>query len=246
MERPTFWSRVEHWFKPGNSQSLLDPPLPQTGADGLLKNEYSPVAGNGASRSRVFRRPSQGQAINRLEDGYGKISTVVDSIHKHLEIQDERSRQVADSLSQLARTVAELPDAARSQHQELANLAQHFEVSNARLARWETTVSEIPKLANAQQETLRSLTEQIESNRKTHEQIAVSLEGFAQAANTLGSAFQTSVETLAEVQRSTANRDDRLTELLEEQNRKFTKLFVGAIVLAGTLGVTTLVMSIVN
>ncbi len=246
MERQTFWSRVEHWFKSGNSRSLIDTPLPQTGADGLLKNEYAPVEKNGATRLRAFRRPSQGQAINRLEDGYGKLSNVVDSIHKHLEIQDERSRQVADSLSQLARTVAELPDAAKSQHKELANLAQHFEASNARLSRWETTVSQIPKLADAQRDTLRSLTEQIESNRKTHEQIAVSLEGFAQAANTLGNAFQTSVETLAEVQRSTAKRDDRLTELLEEQNRKFTKLFVGAIVLAGTLGVSTLIVSILN
>lgn len=235
-----------HWFKPGSTRGTLDDQLPQPGSDGLLKPVSGGKDGHGSRGLFHLGRRNQVQAVHRLEDGYVKLTGLVDSIHKHLETQDERTRQIADALSQLAQTLGPFPEAAQAQQAQLAAMADQLESSNARFARWDATVSQIPNLADAQRETLRVFGEQVEITRLTHEQVVQSMEGFGNAVNSLGQAFSASVETLKGLQQSVTSRDDRLGTLLAEQNQKLNRLFVVALVVAAFLGVATVVMPFIR
>lgn len=246
MEKQRFWSRVGHWFKPGTTGGAPEGQPGQTGGDGFVNPATDPIVHDGSRGLLHLRRSGQGQALHRLQDGYVKLTGLVDSIHNHLQTQDDRTRQMADALSQLAQTVGQLPEAAQAQHKQLAVVAEQLESSNARLARWESTISQIPSLGEAQRETLQALGEQIGLTRQTHEHIARSMDGFGEAFNSLGQAFGASVETLKDLQVSAASREDSLTTLLAEHNRRFTRLFVGAIVLAAVVGVSTVVMLILK
>lgn len=212
----------------------------EIGDDGLLKPINQAARSDRADGTRLSflsSRRTQTQAVQRLEGAFDKLASLVDSIHKHLQSQDERTRQIADSLSQLAQSLSQIPDATAMQHRQLTAIAEQLEAGNARAARWESVVSEIPNLADAHRETLNALSDQIDSTRKTEENIVQSMDSLRGTAGSLGDAFTTSVDMLKDLRTASGMRDEQLIKLLHDQNRRSTRLFVVAICLAGILAV---------
>jgi len=246
METRTFWSRVGHWFRPVPARENADVGLSTTDGDGLLKSVTKPLNGNGSRGLFHWPGGNRSASLRRLERGYDGLGEVTDSIRRHLEAQDHRSRQMADTLAQLARTVAELPGLANAQREQLGTLVEQHESSNARLARWESTVEKIPELAEAQRAALQTVGTQFEAARQTHERMVQSTNEFTGAVRSMERSYGRSTEVLKEMHQSAVVRDGRLADLLAEHNRGMTRLWVGAIVLAASLGAATAALLMVR
>lgn len=204
-----------------------------------MGNPNDDVVGKPAGPSLLTRWQDKSHSLQRLEENYERLGGLIESIQKHLQTQDDRTRKIADALSSLAAPVAKLPESLRRQEEQLAAIAEQLECANERSARFEATLAELPKVADAQRQTLLAVRDEIESAKKTQDRLADSMSGFRDAVAGLTQSSTASLDTLKGLQSTAGERDERLVVLLTEHNRKFSRLFTVAIVLAAVLAAAT-------
>jgi chromosome segregation ATPase len=202
-----------------------------------LSNDLSDSVSGG---SIVSRRQASAQVVERLEKGYSRLTSLVDSIERHMEAQNEGTRQVVDAMGRLVNTVSELPETLKNQQRELASISEQLEAVGQMSARWESAADDLPRLADAQRDTLEAVRGHIDANRQGQERVSESMDAFRDAVGSLGDASTSSISVLKDLQRATASRDDSLCELIRDQNKKFTTLFIVAIVVAVVMAAGTL------
>ena len=239
MAERKFWSQMRQWFRTGEHTEAAAKVVPELDVDGVLKSA-DPQGGHGDGRHATtirpwFRRGVRAQSISRLEDRYDQLSGLINSIHKHLETQETRSRETAQALSELAASVSRLPESAQSQTRQLEAIATHLEAANARSDRWELVLGRFAEHAESQSEALRDLGEQINATRGTHERIADSLVGFGDAMGNMSKVSSASAQALRDLQTSAASRQEQFAAVLNEQGRRFGQLFAIGIVLAAVI-----------
>ena len=237
MERVSVWTRMGHWLRSAGRGSSGDD-LPPVSSAGLLADDDSgstrgeAEANQNGGLAPLSRRRQREQSIQRLQEGYEQVVGLIGSIHSHLEKQDQRTRQIADALTQLAATTARLPAAAEAQSTQLATIAAQLEASNDRARRWEQTLFDLPKLAEAQREMLSSIGGELEAARQADVRMADTLGGLRDAVHSLGESSAASTRRLGDMQEAASRRDENLQNLMKEQNRRFIWLFVVTLVLA--------------
>lgn len=245
MQTMNFFSRVGAWFKSGRAGKNDDVDLADVDDDGLLQ----PTPGSD-DKSTVGTLLSRGQertqSLQRLEDGYQRLSELVESIQQHLQNQDRRTRQIAEALATLADPITQLPENMRKQHEQLHAIAEQLEAANARSAMIESSITELPKIADAQRETLVTVRDEIAATRKTQDRVADCMDGFRDVVGSLTRASDASVATLQDLRAAAAAADDRLADLLSEQNRKTNLIVIVAIVTAAVLTIATVASIFVN
>ena len=234
MSQQKFWSRVGGWFKSPTRASTTE----ESVVDVYERSVADPVEAdpevermNETAESLMTLQQAQTQVATRLDDGFGQLSNLVSAVHKHLQSQDEQATQMASAVSQLADTVSRLPEAVSKQSDHLSAITEQLESVNARAARWDDTISQIPSLADAQRQTLQAICERIDTSQETQAQVAKSMDGFRDAVGSLSEVSAASNQSIKEIQDSAQARDERLMNLIAEQNRRFTRLFVVTIVL---------------
>ncbi len=208
--------------------------------EGLLVPPEDPEEKTG-SNTLLSRWQERSQSVQRLEDGYQRLSGLIESIQKHLESQDERTKNISDGMVSLANTISKLPDSLAEQQTQLRAIVEQLESANTRSARLDAAIAEIPKLADAQRETFLAIREEIDATRQVQNRIVDSMDGFREAVGTLTLASSTTVETLKSLHAIAAAGDERLTTVLTEQNKKFSRLLVVAIVMAAVLAAANIV-----
>src|SRR5690349_19638198 len=88
--------------------------LPQFGEDGLLTE---PVELPPEMEGETPEKPSGGltrwskrdQTLVKLQEGYERVTQLVEEVQKHLASQGERTERICVSLEQLARSMGDLP-----------------------------------------------------------------------------------------------------------------------------------------
>jgi chromosome segregation ATPase len=235
MEHASIWTRMGQWFKAAGRGGQK---LPKVSSDGLLDDDEAFLggdngeAGDTAVAAPLTRRRQREQALEKLQQGYEQVIGLVDSIHTHLQAQDERTRQIAEALTRLANTTGRIPDAAEAQSQQLATIASQLEASNDRARRWEKTLFDLPKLAEAQRETLSGIGQELQSARQSDDRMAGTLDGLRDAVHSLGESSAASTRRLESLQEAASQRDESLHHLMKEQNKRFIWLFVVTLILA--------------
>ena len=206
--------------------------LPEVGEDGLLAEgpEYLDGDGTGerpaAALSRWSRRD---QTLARLQEGYEKVTQVIDTMQKHLAEQGERTERIASSLEQLARAVADLPTSSRQQLEALEGIAGQLETANVRSHHLSEALSELPKLTRLQAETLSGMKRQLEM---ATEHSAIGTQTMEKLGTTLGEISTAQTRALQEINERTAEQNHHLARLIADQGRRFVWLFVVTIILA--------------
>ena len=245
MERRTFWTRVGNWFRPVPAHATSDGTLPETGSDGLRKPVTTRSNGNGSRGLFARSVRERGGFWRREGSGLAVSAELLESVARHLEVQDGRSKQVADSVSQLARTVAELPGLARAQQERLASVAQRVESAAAVLKGWSPAIEKLPGLADAQREALCAVSRQVEAGRETHERMVHSTDAFTGAVRSLERAYVDSVGVMQNIQQSAAERESRLA-VMAERDRRLTRVMIGTCALAALSGAVMVSLAMIR
>lgn len=245
MEKATFWSRVGHWFRPGGrglSPDELhgggglgegDGPTLSTGVADVL-----PPTGSTGSRFRLARSTS---AVERLEEEYGRIVRLVESVQIHLERQGERAEVMARSLSSVADSLTSLPETSRSNTEALAEINERLETDGATLRRLDDNLSQLPRLADAQRESMVSIGRHLETSKQTNDKLVATLDGFQQAVTMVGEATSATAQALRDIRTDATAKENRVAAALREQTRRMTFFAVAAVSLASVAAVVAVI-----
>jgi len=234
----TYWSRLKG--KMGLKSSLEEDfqELPDIGDDGLLTQ---PAAFPGETEdqtaedrpiSPLSRWSKRDQSLTKLQEGYERVTQLVENMQTHMAKQSERTEQICSSLDQLARSVSDMSAISRPQIQTLEAIVGQLEMANVRNQQLTESVSELPKVARAQSDTLAGINRQLEMAGEQNVVSTQTMEKLGMAIDTLGQSNQGQAEALKEMNARTNEHHDLLTDLIDKQNKRFTMLFVITIVLA--------------
>ncbi|MCH7702182.1 MAG: hypothetical protein IID37_10885, partial [Planctomycetes bacterium] len=204
-------------------------------SDGFLNRQLttdSEAESPAGPTSPLLARRRREQAVERLEQGFQQVVGMVDAIRAHLDTQEGRTREIADSLGRLAETMVRMPETAAATSDSLAAIADQIQAANDRSDRWEDTLGRLPELADAQRETLENLSRQMSGSREHEERLAGTMDGFRRAVESLDSSSSASAEMLKGLRIEATARDVQLGELVRDQARRLTLLFASTLVLA--------------
>ena len=238
MERTSFWSRVGNWMRPALSSArradradldLADQVAEPIEADLVNSADAEPPA---KSPTVAIKRRSRDDALARLEDGFGRVVNLCDSLNVHFTLQEERTAQIADSLKLVAGDMSKLATAVHDQGSTLRSIAVQLETGNDRNEQMEKMFRHFSKMTEAQRQALAVVSQQVDSARETDQRIGESLELFHQAFTTLGEACTESTTLLRQLRTEQAASDLRLSHVIERQNQRFVLLFAVTLVVA--------------
>lgn len=246
MAQTKIWSRIGGWFKTPKQRGNID-----AGKSDI--DRFDDVAAGFGTLRTIPDAATDVAAITkvrlsrqeRLEDGYTKVVTLVESIQTHLEIQDKRSEQIAGALDRLAECMAHGPEAAKAQIELLATMNNQLEVEGARGKRVEETLSELPRIADAQRETMVTMGHQLNLLRESGDRGNETLGQFQSAVTRLGETTTASTETLQRIHVETGRREAETAQLLREQTSRIT-LFSAVTIATAVIAVAISIIAFVR
>lgn len=239
MQRASFWTRVGHWIRPSAGDAAYAPVDGSAeSADTDLAEPVEAEAG-GRPAPTLVRRRGREDTLTRLEEGFEKVVNLCDSLNVHFTLQEERSAQIADSLGRVAADMSGLARSVGDQSETLRAIVEHLESGNHRAARVEELCSHFAKLTEAQRQSLAVVSQQVESSRRTDEEIAQSLRTFQESICVLGQSCAESTDALRQMRGEASARDDRLAATMDRASRRFLWLFgiTLAVAVAGVAGI---------
>jgi ABC-type transporter Mla subunit MlaD len=157
-------------------------------------------------------------SIERLQEEYERVVGLVESIHEHLERQEERSGALVVAVDGLARSLRDLPETARAQVQSLSAIHERLEQEAQRSSRVDQELTRLPGIA--------------EASRQSTERMATALDGFRGAVAKLGDSTCETTSALRQMHADAMAREERIVEFFRDHSRRFTWFAVGAICLA--------------
>ena len=247
MGRRGFWSRLGGWFRmqghgatfengtPGDAPAPVPPgggAVPAT-REVSRNDEPSPTP-----KHRLVRRDA---ALERLEEGYGKILGLIESIERHLEQQDDQAEAVTRSLERIADTLGNWHERARTQAELVAEINSRLEAESARTRKFQESLAQWPAIADAQRETMSAISRQIDLSRETGDRVATTMQGFGQSVVELTEAVSTSTSTMDVFRTEAAAGEARFMKLFEQQTRRLTFFACVAIGVAAVVAIMGLV-----
>lgn len=245
MSMSSFWTRLSEMFRPGHSGRNLPP----VGDDGLLANGAVGGGEDDDGASTVSDKPitrwtRRDQALQQLQEGYQRVTDLIDAMQKHMGEQSDRTERIASSLDYLARSLSDLPTASRQQAETLGAIASHLEVTNSRTQQLAESISELPGATKAQNEALTGITRQLDMANETHVQLNHALSSLGEAVGTLRKSGEAQAESLRSLQEEGRDREGHLAQLVSEQQRRFTWLFAITLIFAllGAAAGTTVIV----
>ena len=224
VEKTTLWSRVGGWFRVGERGDGA--------SEGVLGSNLREVEGTIVPSSRKAAARHEISGRERLEEGFTKVVELVESIQGHMRTQDERTEKMVESLGDIAESLAKTPEHSRAQVESLEQMKQQMEGDAARARRLEENLAQLPGLADAQRETMIGVGRQMDELRISGESNATAVCSLGEAISGLDQSTATASDALREIQRESASREDRLTDLLRDQNRRLTLFAYSAFGLA--------------
>ncbi len=220
--------------------------LPDIGEDGLLSDPVElmgPTDGETLADkpSALSRWTKRDQTLAKLQEGYERVTQVVEEVQKHLAMQGERTERICTSLEQLARSMSDLPTVSRQQAQTLESIAGQLEMTNAHTQQLAETIGEIPKSTRIQSETLAGIKRQLDMSCEQHLVTSQTMDKLGSAIGMLGESSHAQLQTLSTMHTRAGDQQDLLAGLIARQSKRFMMLFVVTVLLAAAAIAATVV-----
>ncbi|NLX13436.1 MAG: hypothetical protein GXY44_07265, partial [Phycisphaerales bacterium] len=217
-----FWSRLFSRVKGRAARGPGRSDLPNIGNDGLLAEPAEMFEDNEAEASDRMAKPlsrwRRDQAIARLQEGYERVSHLIEDIQNHMSQQGERSDRMCAAIEQLNRSLADLPSVTRQQHQTLESIAGQLQANHARTQQLSESLADLPRLTKNQSETLAGIGRQLEMTGEQNVVTSQNMEKISQAITGLGETNERQSLVLHEMNAKTDEKTALLNDLIVRQN----------------------------
>lgn len=228
------------WQRLFNHSSVEGIAPSANGVDGASDLEAStavtikrPSASN-EEKTPWWNRRSERTALVR--ENAQRAGDLMDAMESHFRTQDERGRQMIESVQNVARVLEQFTEQQRTQGDALRSIAQDVVTARQHTAIVSESISRVPQTLQAQGEALRALGTRLEASREGEERLTQSLQTFGTAVDALRGSSHAQVEMLARLSADEREQRDALTSLVKSQSRALMLIsIVGSAVLLLTL-----------
>ena len=220
MENKSFWSRVGHWMigsPPG------DLPLQKTA------NELAPVQRAETRRPLLFRPfAKRDAAIASLQQGFGALSELMNSIRDSLERQGRRQDELISYLAHLPELMHSLPESQRLQNEALRTIGQQLQQHNQHQSRLTEVVGKVSQSYDDQRLVLENLNGRVESVLENNDRMTRNLRQVSTTVENMGRSGDSGVHVLRQLQENIQRQDEAVQEIVQRQNSRLTALSIAA------------------
>lgn len=224
----SLWTRLTNPFRRSSRSDGDNHSSVPVSEDDLLTqraDDPDPVTETPDRPGPLARWARRDQAIVQLQEGYERVTRVIEDIQAHLVQQGERSERICSALEQIAKTMAETPQIARQQSQTLDHIAAQIEAANARSQQLTDIISDIPKVTRGQTEMLTGIGRQLEISNEQGIVASQTIDRLGATLRALGETSQAHGEVLREMSTKAAAQGDQLTQLIAQQSKRFLMVF---------------------
>lgn len=232
----SWWTRFVDGLR-GKPGAVRPADLPEVGEDGLLSEpvDFPTGEGDGApdrAATGLSRWSKRDQTLAKLQEGYERVTQVVEAVQQHLSEQGQRTERIATALENLSRNLTDVPAAARQQIETLQAIAGHLETTNTRSQQLNETMAEIPRAARVQGEALSGIKRQLDMAGEQNLLTSQTMEKLGTAIHSLGEFNNAQTQVLRDMSVSTVHQNELLTRMIAKQSRRFLILFIVTVILA--------------
>ncbi|MHC4440959.1 MAG: hypothetical protein ACYTF1_07055 [Planctomycetota bacterium] len=234
----SLWALLSGKLKSPSGSVEVGEDLPKVGQDGLLTEPVLHPAGaesemgSDKGSGPLSRRNKRDQAIVQLQEGYDRVTQLIEKVQDHLAAQGERTDRICSALEGLARSMSDMPNVSRQHAETLEDIVSQLETNNTRTQQLTETVGELPKVTQAQTDALTGINRQLEMAGEQNMLATQTMGKLGNAIGTLGESNTSQTEALREMNAKANQQHQALTELIAKQSKRFTMLFVVTVILA--------------
>lgn len=241
-ERNNWWRRLTRRVR---GTSGAEPgELPAAGDDGLLVEPAEPDReSDDKGQGGLTRWAKRESALTQLQEGYERVNRLMADMQQHMADQSNRTERMCAAVEQLVRTMSDLPSLSRDQVRTLESIAGQIEAANTTSRQLADALAEIPKVTRAQADALSGINSRLEVMNEQSLVEAQVTEKLQAAVTRVGNTGQLHTELLKQLDTRAQEQNERLADLLANQVRRFTVLFVVVTVLAA-VGVAAAVLAL--
>ena len=240
MVKNSLWKRTVEWFR-GPQQPVGKANIVNLNAEGLLIEPENSAQDeqDSALAPRLGRKDQQ---LVTMEDGFGRLVDVLESINDNVVRQGEQNVKMNSRLEELARS---LPELAREQKGIILNISKQLHnqtLTNSQLAE---LLKDMPDLQQGQVNRLGEIKEQVEISAETAVRMAESFNRFDGSLQGVANQSKAQTVSLANIGNLLEQKELNLQKTLAKQNRRFAWL-VGLAVLIILAAIAVLILLIFN
>gem|GEM_PF-6113181 len=219
MQKKQIWKRMGGWF--GKSSTAKMSPC----SDALPHDSVVSVG----SETKVVKQDTKAR-LEKIEDNFNRMVDVLSNINDTVAAQKENGELLQQSLSQLPDILKIYPETAAQQTEVVTTISKHLTDQAVGHEKLLTTIETLPGHAIEQMDKLVDINDRLERASEQNQMVLENAQAQSLSMANIGELLQSS--------------DDRMSEMLAAQQKRFTFLFglsiFSIITLAGavvTLGV---------
>ncbi|MBN2376798.1 MAG: hypothetical protein JXD22_10370 [Sedimentisphaerales bacterium] len=215
MEKIPLWKRVGSWL--GRSQEPMgEGQMVNLDAEGLLVD--AEVKEKESSGPNLMVRGKKDQQLAALEDGFGRLVEVLESINDNVTQQREQATELKSNMERIGEAL--LSHSENSQDKKaISELTSELRSQAVRQQKVAEVVGSLPELTQAQMNKLSEIARQLEASGETEVQMVESFNRFDNSVQGMVNNSNTQTATLREMSVKTEGSQARLQEVVAKQNR---------------------------
>jgi len=228
MNTISLWKRVGGWLR--RSQGPIGATkVIHVDAEGMLieNEEISQTPEN----QELITEPPRSSELASLEKGFGRLVDVLESINSNVEVQRNQGADLKDQMDNMGKWLKSLPDPGLNQS-AIKELTEEFQKHSLRNQQLMETVGVLPQLTQDQVEKLAEITHQLETSGQNDERLTTSFQSFdgtvksvLQSSKQQSTSLETMTDKLGNMSSALEKNEQRLQEILSQQNRRLILMF---------------------
>jgi len=228
MNTISLWKRVGGWLR--RSQGPIGTTkVVHVDAEGMLmENELNTQI---TENAELITEPPRSSELAYLEKGFSRLVEVLESINHNVEVQRTQGADLKEQMDNMGKWLKSLPDPGLNQA-AMKDLTEEFQKHSLRNQQLMETVGVLPQLTQEQVEKLAEITHQLETAGQNDERLTDSFQSFdgtvksvLQSSKQQSTSLDTMTDSLGNMTSALEKNEQRLQEILNQQNRRLILMF---------------------
>jgi chromosome segregation ATPase len=231
-------ARIGHWFRnlrPGSDS------LPLEHQPAGSPEENLPARPPQPSIWRPWAR--RDAAIASLQDGFGTLSELMESIRDNLERQGRRHDEMISCLSILPELLQSLPESHRMHAEALQTLARQVDQQVEQQKQLGGVLAQLSQSNADQHDAVVGLHERVQTMARHNEVISDNLRQVGSAMESMGRSSESSTQVLRQLHEQISTRNGEMERSMRQHNARLTVLLIAAISLSAAAVIGVLVVA---
>ncbi len=219
----TIWKRFGGWIK-GNRYGGVGNDVNNLDAEGLLVDLN-------LSDDQIVLKNRKMKPIAAIEEGFSKLTEVIREMNDNV---SQHREQAADLNRKVTMLVDLLPDGLRKQNQNFGELTEQIKIQTLRHEQVAEMLKLLPDQTRKQLDQLDRLSSAMETSVKNQSLQSEAFSQFNTNVKNVSDHSKAQAASLANIGRMMEENERHLQNMIDIQNKRFSKLFIATIALAVT------------